>query len=99
MAATEGLFSSSLIPSSVLSQLPPGYTIRPLAANDYNEGFIDVLRVLTTVGDISPEKWSERYEWMAKRNEEYFLIVVVDESRPAGSKVVGTGALIVEKKL
>jgi len=92
------LFSPSLIPNSVLSALPPGYTIRPLEANDYHEGFLDVLRVLTTVGDISEAAWSERYGWMAQRNAEYFLIVVLDDSRPAGSKIVGTGALIVEKK-
>lgn len=51
--------------------------------------------MLTTVGDISEEKWDERFEWMAKRGDEYFLLVIVDGE----GKIVGTGALIVERKL
>lgn len=50
--------------------------------------------MLTTVGDISEEKWDERFEWMAKRGDEYFLLVIVDGE----GKIVGTGALIVERK-
>ena len=47
------------------------------------------------MGDISEEKWDERFEWMAKRGDEYFLLVIVDGE----GKVVGTGALVVERKL
>jgi glucosamine-phosphate N-acetyltransferase len=96
---TTPLFSPDLIPSSVQTQLPEGYTIRPLQAADYREGFLDILRVLTTVGDIPEEAWKERYEYMAKRNDAYYLVVIVDENREAGGKVVGTGALVVERKL
>jgi glucosamine-phosphate N-acetyltransferase len=96
---TSPLFDPALIPASVQSALPEGYVIRPLEASDFHEGFLDVLRILTTVGDISETAWLERYEFMAKRNDAYFLIVVEDGSRPKGSKVVGTGALIVERKL
>lgn len=46
------------------------------------------------MGDISEEKWDERFEWMAKRGDEYFLLVIVDGE----GKVVGTGALVVERK-
>ncbi|OCK78647.1 acyl-CoA N-acyltransferase [Lepidopterella palustris CBS 459.81] len=87
------LFSPSLISPSVLAALPEGYTCRPLQRADYHNGFLDVLRVLTTVGDISEEKWNERFEWMARRGDEYFLLAITD-----GTKVVGTGALIVERK-
>lgn len=55
--------------------------------------------MLTTVGDISEEKWNERYEWMRQRGDQYYLMVIVDESRDKGSGIVGTGALIVERKL
>lgn len=55
--------------------------------------------MLTTVGDISETAWTERYEWMEKRSDEYFLIVVTDERRESGKKVVGTGCLVVERKL
>lgn len=88
------LFAPSLISPDVLAALPEGYSCRPLQRTDYHAGFLDVLRVLTTVGDISEEKWDERFEWMAKRGDEYFLLVIVDGE----GKVVGTGALIVERK-
>ncbi|KAI4138224.1 MAG: hypothetical protein L6R39_006904 [Caloplaca ligustica] len=55
---------------------------------------LDVLRVLTTVGDISEKAWDDRYDWMARRGDEYYILVVCDGER----KVVGTGALLVERK-
>ncbi|RDI86648.1 Nucleolar GTP-binding protein 1 [Venturia inaequalis] len=80
---------------------PEGYTCRPLRKSDYHSGFLDVLRVLTTVGDISEEAWDERYEWMSKRNDEYFLLVIVDTARETlegKGGIVGTGCLVVERK-
>src|ERR1700712_567162 len=93
------LFSPTLIPSSVQSDLPEGYTVRPLQRSDFHEGFLDVLRVLTTVGEINEAAWMERYDWLSKRNDEYFLLVIRDEKREPGQRVVGTGALVVERKL
>ena len=69
--------------------------MRPLQRTDYAAGFLDVLKVLTTVGDVSEEKWTERYDWMAKRGDEYFVLVICDGQ----GKVVGTGSVIVERKL
>lgn len=55
-AAGEGpLFSTDFISPEVLRQLPEGYNCRPLERKDYHNGFLDVLRVLTTVGDITEE--------------------------------------------
>jgi glucosamine-phosphate N-acetyltransferase len=88
------LFSPSLISPSILSLLPENYTIRPLRRADYHNGYLDVLRVLTSVGDVSYAEWSARYDWMARRNDEYFLLVVCDGE----NRIVGTGALIVERK-
>lgn len=90
----EPLFSPSLISSDVLALLPEGYTARPLRRSDYHLGYLNVLRVLTTVGDISYEQWSERYNWMAQRNDEYYLMVVCDGAH----RIVATGSLIVERK-
>ena len=92
---TAPLFSTSLISPEVLSALPEGYTCRPIQRSDYNAGFLDVLRVLTSVGDVTEEKWNERYDWMAKRNDEYFLLCILD----GAGRIVGTGAVIVERKL
>jgi hypothetical protein len=53
--ASTPLFSSDLISPEVLSELPEGYSCRPIQRSDYHNGFLDVLRVLTTVGDVTEE--------------------------------------------
>ncbi|PGH31960.1 glucosamine-phosphate N-acetyltransferase [[Emmonsia] crescens] len=88
------LFCPSYISPMVQKQLPENYTIRPLRRSDYSSGYLDVLRVLTSVGDFTIDQWNERYDWMAKRCEEYFLLVICD----GAGRVVGTGSLIVERK-
>ncbi|KAL2830238.1 acyl-CoA N-acyltransferase [Aspergillus cavernicola] len=90
----EPLFPTALIPPSVSSSLPTGYTIRPLRRSDFHLGYLDVLRVLTTVGDVSEEAWNKRFDWISSRNDEYYLLVICDEQ----DKIVGTGSLIVERK-
>lgn len=49
------LFSADLISAEVVKQLPEGYNCRPIQKSDYHNGFLDVLRVLTTVGDVTEE--------------------------------------------
>lgn len=90
----EPLFSTSLISPEVASALPRDYTVRALRRSDYNRGYLDVLRVLTTVGDVSERQWNDRYDWMVSRGDEYYLLVIVDGS----DRIVGTGSLIVERK-
>lgn len=53
--STTPLFSPTLVSPEVLAALPEGYKCRPLQRNDYQNGFLDVLRVLTTVGDVTEE--------------------------------------------
>jgi len=90
-----GLFSSDLISPIIAASLPESYTVRALQKDDYARGFLDCLRVLTTVGDITEEQWNERYDWMSTQGAGgYYLLVVED-----GDRIVGTGALIVERKL
>lgn len=90
------LFSSTLISPAVTAALPSGYRLRPLQRTDHAAGFLDVLRVLTTVGDISESDWQAQYDWMAARSDEYFVIVIEEEST---GKCVAVGSLIVERKL
>ncbi len=96
MAAEEGFFSADLVSPEVAAALPEGYTIRALRKSDYSTGFLDCLRVLTTVGDISEAHFEERYSWLARQDGGYYILVIEDTSV---GKVVGTGALIVERKL
>ncbi|KAL2842208.1 acyl-CoA N-acyltransferase [Aspergillus pseudoustus] len=88
------LFSTTLISHDVSASLPEGYKLRPLARSDYTKGYLDVLRVLTTVGDISEEAWNTRYDWIAARNDEYYMVVIEDGK----GAIVATGSLIVERK-
>ncbi|PYH45364.1 fumarate hydratase [Aspergillus saccharolyticus JOP 1030-1] len=88
------LFPTTLISPEVVAALPENYTIRPVRRSDYQRGYLDVLRVLTTVGDITEEQWNQRYDWISSRNDEYYLLVVCDGT----DRIVGTGSLIVERK-
>jgi glucosamine-phosphate N-acetyltransferase len=90
-----GMFATDLISPAIAASLPETYTIRPLRKFDYARGFLDCLRVLTTVGDITEAQWAERYEWMNTQGRGGYYLLVVDD----GSRIVGTGALIVERKL
>lgn len=65
-----------------------------LGADDGRLGFLNVLRVLTTVGDVSYEAFNERFDFMAARNDTYYVLVICDEKE----EVVGTGAVVVERK-
>lgn len=93
--ASESLFSSDLLSPAVSEALPQGYKIRSLRRTDYNTGFLDCLRVLTTVGDISQSQWEEQYDWFKQRDGSYYMLVVEDDK----DQVVGCGTLVVERKL
>jgi glucosamine-phosphate N-acetyltransferase len=41
-----------------------------------------------------PKQWNARYEWLSQHNDQYFLLSILDPAH----KIVGTGALIVERK-
>jgi glucosamine-phosphate N-acetyltransferase len=91
----DALFTDNLISPTIAATLPPTYILRPLRKSDYAIGFLDVLRVLTTVGDITEEEWNGRYDWMNNQGKGgYYIMVIEDQGR-----IVGTGALLVERKL
>lgn len=94
MSSEEDLFSPDLISSSVTAALPDGYSMRPLQRGDFSKGFLDVLRVLTTVGDVSESDFEKRFDEM-KSGSGYHVLVILNEKKD----IVGTGALIVERKL
>ncbi|KAI1108572.1 glucosamine 6-phosphate N-acetyltransferase [Nemania sp. NC0429] len=90
----QGLFSVDLVAPDVAAALPEGYIARSLRPGDYDTGFLDCLRVLTTVGEITKEAFNERYNWMLSQDT-YYILVIEDTST---GKVVGTGNLLVERK-
>ncbi|KAI7899402.1 acyl-CoA N-acyltransferase [Cokeromyces recurvatus] len=89
------LFESSLLSPEVQSQLPSGYTLRALRSNDYERGFLDVLKVLTEVGNHTKEEFKERFEYMKKHNHEYHTITISDDSK---NQVVAVGTIFIERK-
>ncbi|RHZ75385.1 hypothetical protein Glove_214g37 [Diversispora epigaea] len=88
------LFSKDLISPKVQAALPKGYSIRPLANDDYERGFLDVLSVLTVIGDISKAQFLERFHYLKAHNHEYFTLVIVSPE----DRIVGAGTIFVERK-
>lgn len=73
----------------------PGLVIRPLCSSDHNSGFVQLLGQLTTVGDVSAEKFLKRFNAMCYCPNTYYVTVVEDTT---SGEVVGSGTLVVEQK-
>lgn len=96
--AEHPLFPTEYLSPEVQEALPAGYKLRALQRTDYDAGFLDCLRVLTSVGDIPKDKFEERYDWVSKQDGTYFIIVIED-TNTTPTRIVGTGALLLERKL
>ena len=59
---------------------------------------LECVEAYATVGEISREQFEDQYKWMASQNGGYYILVIEDSSKEK-PVVVGTGALIVERKL
>lgn len=97
--STNTLFPHTLISSEVTASLPAGFTIRPLVRDDHARGFYECLKVLTWVGgdgdgQPSAAEFRTRFDEMAAAAGTYYFLVIEWEGC-----VVGTGELVVEKKL
>lgn len=86
------LFDQDLLPSK--TNVPEGYSFRPLQRDDYHNGHLEVLQDLAFIGTISEEQWTERFDQMKACPNTYFVLVIVKDN-----KIVGSGTLVVEKKL
>ena len=97
--ATESqpLFDPALISPKHNLYLPQSLLIRPLSSSDFSAGHLNVLRVLTHVGAITEAMWNERFEEMVGCKGTYFIVVIVENY--TSEKIVGTGTLVVERKL
>merc|ERR1712083_882136 len=74
-------------------QLEAGLIIRPLAREDYNAGFLQLLSQLTSVGEVSPDEWESQFSAMVANQGTYYVVVVEDRGA-----VVGAATLVKEKK-
>jgi glucosamine-phosphate N-acetyltransferase len=95
----EALFPSSLIAPEIQKSLPEGYVFRPLQRNDYKNGHLDPLHDLAYIGEISEKQWVEQFDLMSKCVGTYYVLVIVDTSGGGDGKIIGTGTLMIERKL
>ena len=72
--------------------------MRPLERSDFINGHLDVLRDLAYIGEISEQEWTERFDLMAKLAGTYYVLAIVQKV-DGQENIVGTGTLMVEKKL
>ncbi|KAM0681154.1 N-acetyltransferase, partial [Conglomerata obtusa] len=70
------------------------YEIRDLSEQDYNNGFVDLLKMLTETGSISKEMFKKRFEYI-NNNKDYVIRVIVEKST---ERIVGAGTLFLERK-
>jgi len=82
--------------NGVTSHSPgPGLRVRPLTKADYDRGFLQLLSQLTKVGDISREKFHERFDAMRRCSGHYYVTVIEDIEQ---DKIVGAATLALEYK-
>ncbi|KAI8582124.1 hypothetical protein K450DRAFT_229128 [Umbelopsis ramanniana AG] len=94
IASEEPLFSTRLISSDVQEKLPQGVFLRPLQRSDYDRGILEVLSQLSVTGDITREKFEERFDFL-KSTKTYFTTVVEDEK---SGLIVACATLLAEYK-
>lgn len=72
-----------------------GLRVRPLCKADYDRGFLQLLSQLTKVGDISREKFDERFDLMRSCPGHYYVTVIEDTNK---GEIVGSATLSCELK-
>ncbi|XP_039263823.1 glucosamine 6-phosphate N-acetyltransferase-like [Styela clava] len=101
------MFDSKLLEGLDLTQynvcssyLKPGdgLILRPMSTKDFQKGFIDVVNQLTLAGDVTEEKFQDRFNSMKKAGCYYPLVVEDTEADSGRGRIVATGTLIVEEK-
>ncbi|KAI8997077.1 acyl-CoA N-acyltransferase [Pilobolus umbonatus] len=91
----EHLFESKYLSTTVQGDLPEGYTLCPLRSNDFERGYLNVLSVLTEVGEHTRDSWSTQFQYMKKHNDTYYAVTIIDEKL---NRVAATGTILIEHK-
>jgi len=72
--------------------------VRPLQSDDFKHGFIEVLKQLTSVGNITESNYRDQFETMKSSNGTYYQTVIVDKSDETSEKIIGSATLMIERK-
>lgn len=75
--------------------IPEGYTFRPLEKTDYHNNYLDVLRVLTEVGEILESKFNELFDYWKSLSDIFHPHVITNKS----GKIVAVGMVLFERKM
>ncbi|KAI8973229.1 acyl-CoA N-acyltransferase [Mycotypha africana] len=86
---------SKYLSPEVQANLHEGYRLYPLRSMDYDRGYLDVLSVLTEVGQHTRESWNSQFQFMKKHNDTYFTITITDEKT---NRIAATGTILIEHK-
>lgn len=81
-----------------LNKKDPNLYVRQLQSNDYKLGFIDVLKQLTSVGNITESSFRDQFNKMKSSNGTYYQTVIVDKSDASHEKIIGSATIIIERK-
>lgn len=73
----------------------PTLNVRPLSVEDYDRGYLQLLKQLTVGGDVSREDFLARFHAMKSCPNTYYVTVVEDTEKGV---VVGTATLVAELK-
>lgn len=88
-------FSPKDLKFSSTTCFPRGFKIRPVELDDAEKGIFEVLGVLTTVGDITKDKWQALFEHWKSHCDIYKVCVIVD----VDGKVAACGTILIEHKI
>jgi glucosamine-phosphate N-acetyltransferase len=80
-----------------ISPSNPGNNLkmRALSVQDYDQGYMNLLRQLTVVGDVTKERFEERFRAMKLCPGTYYVAVIEDTTN---GQIIGTATLVVEQK-
>ena len=69
---------------------------RRLQPDDFEKGFLEVLKGLTKVGDTTKHAFMERFDKLFPRLSDIYKIIVIEDVR--NQKIIGAGSVIIESK-
>lgn len=72
--------------------------VRPLQSDDFKNGVIEILKQLTSVGNITESDYRNQFETMKSCNGTYYQTVIVDKSDETSERIIGSATLMIERK-
>ena len=69
--------------------------LRPIAENDYDKSFGDLLAELNPIGDLNAKKFRRQFNQMRDCMDVYYIVVIEDKTN---GKVIAAGALLLDNK-